>query len=153
MKNTIKNKISKAAVSALILIINCTISIVNCNAQTATVTNLSSSLIYASETAGLSDDLLENVPRKVEVTATLSGTENVTAVILTVGSADGSNDLSTQTYPISGTGIPNGSSYSRSGNTITITSASFQSGRDYFVGLSLKFNNAQDSPLVTDETE
>jgi len=121
----------------LLLILNCTFLIFNSSAQAPPeVTTLTAEVQYATDTAGLDADAIAMLPRRAVIDATMSSTQNVTGISVSVGSGEGSNDVFFKVYNLSGN---NGSSgtLTQSGNTIHIVTALFQPTAQSFVSLAL----------------
>jgi hypothetical protein len=116
--------------------------------QTAGVQIVSSHLEFANDTTGANGNLID-FPRRAILNVSIPSLNNVQAVVLTVGSSNGSNDLSIQAFPVSGQNIPTGSQVTFGNGIVAIESAPFSASALYFVGVYLKYANLSESEIVT----
>jgi len=124
------------------------IGIFSSKSQTAGVQIQSSHLEFAGDTTGANGNLFD-FPRKAIVNVSIPTLTNVQSLILIVGSSDGSNDLSIQTFPVSGQNLPSGSQISFGNGGASIESAPFPSSAQYHIGVYLKYTNLSETELVT----
>ncbi len=146
------NSISKAAIAALLLIINCTLSIVNSNAQTIQRFDIGLNRVYTdSLVIENNDTLIYNVNwNQAQLFAVLDpDTAGISQLEVTLGTTEGGSDLLNKTFNSSQEGtFSDGTSFFHEGQVQRCNLGKFRHNGTYYATLRAKKNNSWSAPVT-----